>query len=159
MVLHCNQSSDVLVIPRTSFLPLQSDFSPREVWNLSENVKSHIKVSKSNFLTVVKVQQVGGGDFCHPLESMLTHQTVCFSLSLISIPHVFLAVFCNVWLQFLVPFITKISLCWCFVHIAEHIGLLFFLSTQLHLSLLDRYLYVTLFNFSFYILLAPEFYI
>jgi len=81
---------------------------------------------------------------------MLTLQIViCFSLSAISIPHVFLAVFYTVWVQFVVPFITKISLCWCFIHIAEHIGLLLFLSTQLHLSILDPYLYVTPFQFQF----------
>jgi len=61
MVLRCNQSSDVLVISKAivaALFPLQSDFSPREVWNFSDNVKPHIKVSKSNFLTAVKLQQV-----------------------------------------------------------------------------------------------------
>lgn len=144
MVLHCNQSSDVLVISKAivvSFLPLPSDFPPREVQNLTENVKPHMKVSESNCLLLLRSSK-WGKNFCHQI-------VVCFSLSLISIPLVFLAVFCNVWMQFIVPFVTKISLYWSFIHIAEHIRLFFFLSTQLHLSLLDPYLYVTCLQFQF----------
>jgi hypothetical protein len=69
-------------------------------------------------LTVVKVQQV------EKSPKYVESSDVCFSLSMISIPYVFLAVFCNVWLQFVLPFITKSSPCWCFIHIVEHIGLL-----------------------------------
>lgn len=76
---------------------------------------------------------------------MLTHPiVVCYSLYLISIPHVFIVAFYNVWLQFVYPFIIQTSLlvfrpyCWA-------CRLLFFLSSQLHFKYMSP-----LFHFRFF---------
>jgi hypothetical protein len=152
MVLHCNQSSDLISSKAilASFLPLQSDFSPREVWNLRENVKPHMKVSKSNCLLLLRSSNWEKTSVIHLKVCWFIRWLFAFHFLRSAYPTVFLAVFWNVWVQFVVPFTTKIFLCWCFIHIAEYIGLLFFLSTQLDLSLLDPYLHATPFQFSVY---------